>query len=151
MKRFLIMFMILGLVVGSVATAEAGKKKKKPKRVERVVEARYEAPAAIGIGGVGGGCVGCPSFPNGPDETWMKVVITDDVLPIAGVELSPGDLNGDGFQDSGWFICGESEWIQVPGGSAMVSFPWAVSGAECPGGGATSGTIKVIYSNSPGK
>lgn len=149
MKRFLVLFMILGLIVGSIATAEA--KKKKPKRVERVAEARYEAPAAIGMGDAGGACVGCPSLPNGAGETWMKVEVVDDVLPIAGVELSPGDLDGDGFQDPGWFICGESEWIQVPEGVAMQSFPWAVSGTECPGGGATSGTIKITYSSSPGK
>ena len=148
MKRFVVLVMVLGLIAGSVATAEAGKKKK-PKRVERVVEARYEAPAAIGIGDVGGACSGCPALPNGTKETWMKVVVTDDVLPIAGVELSPGDLDGNGFYDSGWFVCGESDWIQVPGGSEMQSFPWMVSGRECPGGGATSGTIKITYSNMP--
>ncbi|MGH9198874.1 MAG: hypothetical protein ACRD1T_24505, partial [Acidimicrobiia bacterium] len=140
MKRFVVFLAILGLLAGSIATAEAGKKKK-PKRVERVAEVRYETPAAIGIGGVGGACSGCPGIPNATNETWMKVEIVDDALPVAGVELSPGDLDGDGFYDSGWFICGESEWIQVPGGSEMQSFPWVISGAECPGGGATSGTI----------
>jgi hypothetical protein len=152
MKRFLILALVIGLVFGSIATADAGKKKKKKsKRIERVVEARYEAPAAIGVGGVGGGCVGCPALPNGANETWMKVEVTDDVLPIAGVELSPGDADGDGFQDSGWFVCGESEWIAIPEGVAMQSFPWAVAGPSCPGGGATSGTIKITYSNAPGK
>ena len=148
MKRTLVLFMIVGLAFGSFTVADA---KKKPKRVERVVEARYEAPAAIGVGDVGGACAGCPALPNGPGETWMKVEVIDDVLPIAGVELSPGDLDGDGFQDSGWFICGESEWIQITESSAMQSFPWAVSGSQCPGGGATSGTIKITYSNMPGK
>lgn len=40
MKRFLIMFMVLGLIAGSVATAEA-KRRQKPTRVERTVEGSY--------------------------------------------------------------------------------------------------------------
>ena len=40
MKRFLLSFIVLGLVVGSVATAEA-KRTKKPTRVERTVEGNY--------------------------------------------------------------------------------------------------------------
>lgn len=150
MKRFIVILLTLGLIAGALAApATAKKKKKKNKRVERVVEVRYEAPAAIGVGGVGGVCSGCPSAPNAPNETWMKVEIVDDVLPIAGVEVSPGDLDGDGFFDTGWFICGESDWIEVPGGSQMQTFPFTVSGAECPGGGAISGTIKFTYSNKP--
>ena len=39
MKRLLIMFMVLGLVVGSVATAEASKKKRT--RLERTIEESY--------------------------------------------------------------------------------------------------------------
>ncbi len=148
MKRILVLSLIVGLAFGSFAVADA---KKKPKRTERVVEARYEAPAGIGVGDLGGACAGCPALPNGPGETWMKVEVIDDVLPVAGVELSPGDLDGDGFHDSGWFVCGESDWIQITPGSAMQSFPWAVSGSKCPGGGATSGTIKITYSNMPGK
>ena len=148
MKRTLVLFMIVGLAFGSFTVADA---KKKAKRTERVVEARYEAPAAIGVGGIGGACSGCPALPNGPGETWMKVEVIDDSLPIAGVELSPGDNDGDGFQDPGWFVCGESEWIQITESSAMQSFPWVISGPDCPGGGATSGTIKITYSNMPGK
>ena len=149
MKRLAIFMMIFSLLVGTVTVAEAGKKKKKNKRIERVMEVRYEAPAAIGIGGVGGLCAGCPSMPNGPGETWMKVEIVDDVLPIAGVDISPCDCDGDGFYDSGWFVCGESEWLQVEPGSEMQTFPYLISGVECPGGGATSGTITVTYSNMP--
>lgn len=51
MKRILILTMVLGLVLGSIASAEAKKKKKKPAapvRIERVVEYAYDAPG-IGI------------------------------------------------------------------------------------------------------
>lgn len=40
MKRFVIMFMVLGLVAGSVATVEA-KGKKRDIRIERTVEGSY--------------------------------------------------------------------------------------------------------------
>lgn len=151
MRRTLVVALILGLVAATmVAPAEAQKrKKKKSKRTKRVVEVRYEFPAAIGTGDVGGACAGCPSAPNAANETWMKVEVVDDFLPIGGVEISPGDLDGDGFFDSGWFVCGESEWLQVPGGSQMQTFPFLVSGSQCPGGGAISGTIKFTYSNKP--
>ena len=152
MRKATVLLLVLAVVAGALAapaTAGKRKKKKKPKRVERVAEVRYEAPAAVGVGGVGGVCSGCPSIPNASNETWMKVEIVDDVLPIGAVELSPGDLDGDGFFDSGWYVCGETDWIEVPGGSEMQTFPFLVAGAECPGGGATSGTIKVTYSNKP--
>lgn len=152
MRRSLIAVLVLGLVAGSLSPATASKKKKKrkkPKRVERVVEVRYEFPAAIGVGGVGGACSGCPSAPNTKKEKWMKVEIVDDVLPIGAADISPGDLDGNGFYDPGWYICGESDWIEVPGGSEMQTFPFISAGAECPGGGATSGTIKFTYSNLP--
>ncbi|MFP5297517.1 MAG: hypothetical protein ACLGHL_00830 [Actinomycetota bacterium] len=150
MRKSLVLLTVLALVASALtAPAMAGKKKKKTKRTERVVEVRYEAPAAIGSGDAGGVCAGCPSIPNAANETWMKVEVIDDALPIGGVDISPGDLNGDGFYDSGWFVCGESEWIEVPGGSEMQTFPYLVSGSQCPGGGATSGTIRVTYSNMP--
>jgi len=152
MKRLAIFMMIFGLLVGTVTVAEAGKrKKKKVKRIERVAEVRYEMPSAVGTGDAGGVCVGCPAIPNGPKETWMKVEIIDDTLPLGGVDISFCDCNGDGFWDPGTFVCGESEWIQVPPGSGNQTFPWLVSGSACPGGGATSGTIKVTFSNMPGK
>ena len=147
MKRILIPVLVMSLAFGAVTTAEAAKKKQK--RIERVAEVRYEFPAGVGMGGVGGACVGCPSAPNGPKETWMKVEIIDDVLPIGGVDISPCDCDGDGFWDPGWFVCGESDWFPVEPGSGMQTFPWIVSGPECPGGGATSGTIKFTYSNMP--
>lgn len=151
MKRFLIVLLALGLVAGALsapATAKK-KKKKKPKRIERVAEARYEAPSGIGVGGVGGACSGCPALPNSSEETWIKVEVTDDVAPIAGVELSYGDLDGDGFHDGGVFVCGETEWIEIPPSVELQSFPWIIGGTECPGGAATSGTIKITYSNMP--
>ena len=151
MRRAVIMAVVLALVGGAVASAPATAGKKK-KRVERVAEARYEFPAGIGSGSVGGACSGCPSLPAGPGETWVKIEITDDLTPKAGVEFSPGDLDGDGFQDPGIYVCGSTDgWIEIPKGSQMTSFPWILPGTECPDGSATSGTIKITYSSSPGK
>lgn len=152
MKRTIVVALALSLVAGAM-TAPAMAKKKKPKkpvRVERVVEMRYEAPSAVGTGDAGGVCSGCPAIPNTSDEVWMKVEVIDDALPIGGVDISFGDSNGDGFFDGGFFVCGATDgWVEVPGASAMQTFPYIVSGSQCPGGGATSGTIKVTYSNMP--
>jgi hypothetical protein len=153
MKKTITLLLVLGLIAGSLAApAAAKKKKKKPVRVERVAEARYEFPSGIGSGSVGGACSGCPSLPAASGETWVKIEITDDLTPKAGVEFSPGDIDGDGFQDSGVYVCGSTDgWIEIPEGSQMVSFPWILPGTDCPDGSATSGTIKITYSSSPGK
>lgn len=155
MKKTLVVLLAAGMVAGAMAMpADAAKKKKKKKtaRIERTLEVRYEAPAAIGTGDAGGVCSGCPSFPNTSEETWVKVEVIDDNLPVGGVDISFGDTNGDGFFDGGFFVCGATDgWVEVPPASAMQSFPYVVSGSQCPGGGATSGTIKITYSNMPGK
>ncbi len=80
----------------------------------------------------------------------MKVEVIDDALPIGGLNITFGDSNGDGLYDGGFFVCGATDgWVEVPGAAAMQTFPYVVSGSQCPGGGATSGTIKVTYSNMP--
>ena len=151
MRKAIILSVVLALVGGAVASAPASAGKKK-KRVERVVEGRYEFPAGIGSGSVGGACSGCPAFPAGKGETWVKIEITDDLTPKAGVEFSPGDLDGDGFNDPGITVCGATDgWVQIPPGSQMQSFPWILPAADCPDGSATSGTIKITFSNAPGK
>lgn len=154
MKKAILIVLVIGLVAGALsAPAVAGKKKKKKnKRVERVMEGRYEFPAGIGSNSVGGACSGCPAFPNGPDETWVKIEITDDVTPVAAVDFSFGDMDGDGFHDGGLYVCGSTDgWVEIPPSVELQSFPWILPSTDCPQGSSTSGTIKITYSSSPGK
>ncbi len=151
MKKTIVTLVTVGLVAGAFALpADAKKKKKKPVRVERVQESRYEFPAGIGSSSTGGGCLGCPSFPTGPGETFVKVEVTDDLTPKAGVSFS-WDTDGDGISDTGFEVCGATDgWLEVPEGVTMTAFPWVLPGADCPDGSSTSGTIKVTFSSSPG-
>jgi hypothetical protein len=115
MKRFLILCMILGLVVGSVATAEAGKKKKAPApvRVERVVEYAYNGPGP-GISSpvaTGGYCypepTACASFPLQPGETYIKIEAVDQSgMKVGGTITQGTDDDGDGFGDLYGEWCG---------------------------------------------
>lgn len=154
MKRSLILLLAIGLLLGSIATAEAGRKKK-PKRVERVVEVTYGAPA-IGVGALGvGACLGatnsCGLVPTGPDDLFMKVEVTDASGTTTQIDLGQDtDEAALGTETDLGTVCGAStEPIAVQAvGSPITTFPWAVGGPDCPGVG-TTGTIKFTFSNMP--
>ncbi|MBA2724503.1 MAG: hypothetical protein H0U53_00805 [Actinobacteria bacterium] len=149
MKKAIILALVLGLVAGALsAPAMAKKKKKKPARVERTVEARYEFPAGIGAGDVGGACSGCPTFPTGAGEIYAMVEVKDDLnSQPTGISLS-WDTDGNGVNDTSIDVCGATtEALGVPENTAISAFPYVVPSVSCPGGAATSGTIKVTYSN----
>ena len=58
MRKILVLMMVFGLILGSIATAEAGKKKKAPPapvKVERVVEFDYQCPCGVSAGGQSSG------------------------------------------------------------------------------------------------
>ena len=98
MKRFLIMFMILGLLVGSVATAEAGKKKKKPVRIERVVEFVYQCPCpgVIQLGSLTGGDpnLGGGIIPVGADDVYLTGEAVDATGGAVAVNIQQDDGTG---------------------------------------------------------
>ncbi len=150
MKRTIVVALALSLVAGAM-TAPAMAKKKKPKkpvRVERVQESRYEMPWGFSLAGTGA-CSGCPSFPNGEDETWIKVEVIDDAAPSAEISLS-WDTDGDGIADTGVNVCGATDgFVAIPGSVSPTAFPSSIGGPECPGSAATSGAIKVTYANMP--
>ncbi len=150
MKKWLVLIMVLGLVVGSVATADAGKKKKKKKApAPRVMEVRYENPA-IGINGVGGVCSGCPQIAVGADERFISVELDDDVSPFPTMRFS-WDTDGDGRNDTGVVVCGaETDApLEVPPGVTMTAFPYPVPGPACPTGFAVTGSIKITFTATP--
>ena len=154
MKRILVLLMIVGLVVGSVATAEAGKKK--PKRVERTVQLEYTAPSP-GISGVVGACMAvlgvpgtaCIDTPLGSTDLFVKVAITDATGQPTNFDLAQetnADQPGLEIFASG---CGETpDAIAITPGVALRVTVTAIGGPTCPGV-ATQGTIDITLSNLP--
>src|SRR5688572_27216627 len=77
MKRFLILYMVLGLLAGSVATADA-KRTRKPTRVERTIEENYGPyPAPVtGCNEPLGGWA-CVVVPTGTNESFFTAKVMD--------------------------------------------------------------------------
>lgn len=147
MRRVWTIMLVLGLIAGAMAApAEAGKKKKKKVAAVRTFEVRYENPA-FGLGGVGGGCSGCPSVAFSAEEKYAVIIIEDDVSPSGYIGLAY-DSDGDGLQDMGPAVCGEtSEPMEIEPGTGYTAWPW-LAGSECPGSSSVAGTIKVLASSS---
>lgn len=146
MRRTLILILALGLVAGSIATAEAAKKKK-PKRVERSLEYTYQA--SFGSPGVTGVTLN-PGIATGPDDLFVMIETTDDVSPVPSVRFS-WDSDGDGSNDTGVNICGgkTEEPVPLPGSVELGVFTYILPGPGCPNGFSTNGTIKITFSNMP--
>jgi hypothetical protein len=156
MKRILILMMIFGLVLGSIATADA-KKKKKPAaaaKVERVVDGAYDAPSLLVVGTCAQtGAVGCVSIVTGAEEAFAQAEVTDQTgqpVFVSAQADTDGDSNDDLIIGS---FCGKTETpLQFPGGTEVhfwigVTPDPAIAG--CAPGAGTTGTIKVTLSNLP--
>lgn len=147
MKRILVLMMIMGLIFGSVATADAKKKKKKKAApYVRVVEGTYDNPAP-GIGGVVtlNGAGGTMEVPTGANELFMNVEITDDSGQPAYFGIAEGGSIIAGF-------CGSTpEPMSITPGSAYNITVTMGPGLEDPtcAGVATTGTIKATLTTVP--
>src|SRR5688572_27708577 len=114
MKRSLILLMVLGLVAGTVATAEAAKKTKRPIRVERTVEGNYGAfPAPVT------GCNSvwdkfyCLAVQTRTTESFFTAKVTDVHGKPVFVQVEAGGSPLGTF-------CGETPRpIRFPGGSEL--------------------------------
>lgn len=156
MKRFFVLFVVIGLAAGSVATAEAAKKKK-TKRVSRTVELSYAAPG-FGFATAGVGCSpalgSCGEIPTGMEDKYIKVVITDATGTPTPFTLSqdtePGDTTNNIETTIGQF-CGTTgdEPIEILPGFEITIFPWVWGDAVCPTGFGTTGTMSAELSNLP--
>lgn len=165
MKRILILMMVLGLVFGSIATAEAGKKKKKkkpaePVRVERVVELEYSCPCGINtpVGGPGfkldgltGENIGGGTFALGADDVYLTAEAVDSSGQKIWVSLNQ-DTDGDGFNNDVGSFCGATtEPLEVSRAEAVYRVFISGSGT-CDDGTpilGTSGVITFTLSNLP--
>ena len=156
MKRFLIVLMVVGLVVGTVVTAEAKTKKKRAPRVQRTVEEKYEGPFVAQVTGCDslGRHWGCLSvMPQRGESTFTAEVSDDHGLPVF-VEVR-ADLDGVyNNLDVIATFCGETnEPISVPRGIEFHiwvgnSWPGSAVHPDCPAI-PTTGTISVTLSNLP--
>lgn len=148
MKRFLILFVVLGLTVGSLATAEA---KKSRQRVERTVAGAYGPyPAPVT------GCnspldsYACMSVQTKRGERFFTANVTDTHGQPVFVEVrafSASSLRRHSF-------CGETEQpIPFAAGSHLefdVAVGRDVRNLDCPTNRVkTIGTISVTLSNLP--
>ncbi len=156
MKRFLILFMILGLIAGCAATAEA-KKGQKSTRTERTVEGSYATqfvPFHVWCKQHGG--VGCVTIETRENEKFLTAKAVDAHGQPVLVEVWGW---GDGAEPSNTYgsFCGETDEpiafdrgadvYLIVGGSTHYDLP--TPGASCSPGFGTTGTISVTLSNLP--
>jgi hypothetical protein len=144
--------MVLGLIAGSVATAEA-KGKKRPARVERTVEATYGPyPAPVTGCNEALGKFYCLALETRVSEAFLTAKVTDAHGQPVFVEVVSRQGNGYAF------FCGETtEPIRVYPGDELhfyVARPLTRDlfdpDLDCPAHRVkTTGTISVTLSNLP--
>ena len=148
MRKLLVAALAVGLVAGSVATAEAGKKKA-PKKTTRVVEASYVAPARFFWAPTGDN-IGGAAFPTGTGETYVSVAIEDD----AGMDVSAAvgqDPEGDSTVSTTAFCTSTEDPVPIEPGLEVTVFVYVgpcTSPQPAPAF-ATQGTIVATFSNMP--
>lgn len=159
MKRFVTVLMVLGLIAGSVATAEAGKRTKKPIRRERTVKGSYVRQFVPFGSLVTGPCTpsdahGCVVIETAPGESVFTAKVSDaHGQPVMVTVTSPG--SNTQWVEYGTF-CGETkEPIFFDPGVDLVFHigywdPYLPTNASsCPPGLGTTGTVSVTLSNLP--
>lgn len=150
MKRFLILFMILGFIAGSVATAEA-------EQTERTVEVSYygaQLSFNLRSCAIAGGA-GCVTIDTHPGEASMTAVVTDaHGLPVS-VRVVDGSspLGFDGTYKTYGTFCGHTtQPIRFDPGAKLEFWVggewwptwWIIPELEgCSPSASTTGTIRV--------
>ena len=152
MRRFLISFLVLGLMAGSVATAEANKKRNRPPkleptRIERTVEVSYGPyPAPVTGCNSALGSFACAIIPTQPHEAFFTAKVTDAHGQPVFVQVRAGGRKTH--------FCGETkEPIRFQPSAELyffVALPnWGIQ-TDCPAHSIkTTGTISVTLSNLP--
>lgn len=147
-RKVLVIGLAASLVFGSLASAEAGKKKKKPKKVERVEEQNYVAPARFYWAPTGDN-IGGVKFPTGPTDNFVSIEIEDDFgQPVSA---SAGqDPEGDGTVTTTPFCTATEEPLPIEPGLEVTVFVYAGPCTTPPGPAvATQGTVIGTFSNLP--
>lgn len=152
MKRFLIVFMVLGLVSGAVASAEGAKRR--TARVGRTVEVAYFGPW-LPFGNwdcARSGGRGCVAITTRATESYLRAKVTDTHgQPVFVKVWSEYEPSGASPIFYGSF-CGETEDpIQFPPGVTLNLWIGYFGPAipSCGLGLATSGTVRATLSQIP--
>jgi hypothetical protein len=146
-KRFLITFLILGLALGSVATAEA--KKRKPGRVERTVTGSYDLyPAPVTGCNEPLGSWACLKIESRSTEAFFTATVTDAHGQPVFVEVLSGG------EDVATFCGATTKPVAFKRGSLLEfhvglnNWPPRLVSLDCPANRIkTYGTIRVTLSN----
>jgi hypothetical protein len=152
MKKTIAILATAGLLAASFAGPADAKRKRKPKRIEREAESSYDTPA-IGHPDVIVGCsgsTGCATFTVGPKERYATFEITDSLgTPVYAV--GGQDLDEDGFADTRFTFCGNTEEpVEIEPSVNVNIFISAGPGMNPPcTGAASSGTVMGTFSNLP--
>ncbi|MDQ3645315.1 MAG: hypothetical protein M3345_00085 [Actinomycetota bacterium] len=160
MKRFLILFMILGLIAGSVATAEA-KKGQKPTRTERTVEGSYATQfVPFNVWCYQHRGVGCVEIETRKDEAFLTAKAVDaHGQPVLVQVRSKDPSSGPAEWIRYGSFCGETDEPIAFDRGADVDLVIGYDGSglsdlapslsECRPGIGTTGTVSVTLSNRP--
>lgn len=150
MRKLVVVALVTGLLAGSLASAEAGKRKKKaPAKTTRVAEATYIAPARLYWAPTGDN-IGGASFPTAASESYVTIDIQDD----AGMDVSAAvgqDPEGDGTVSTTPFCTSTEEPLPIQPGLEVTVFVYVgpcTDPAPAPAF-ATQGTIVATFSNLP--
>lgn len=152
MKKVIAAAMVLGMIVGSVGIAEAGKKKKKPVKVTREAQGTYTSTVVVAAGNcTQTDAVNCPRIATGSTESYFTAKVTDasgQAVPVA----VKADKDGDGATETLYAaFCGETtEPVAFDPGVELTFWvgisPDTASLGCTPG---TQGTVDVVLSNLP--
>lgn len=148
MRKLLVVAAVCGLLVSSVASAEAGRKKA-PKKRTRVAEASYIAPAYFYWAPTGDN-IGGVTFPTGADEAFVSIEISDS----SGMDVSAAvgqDPEGDNTVSTTAFCTSTEEPVPIEPGLEVTVFVYVgpcTSPAPAPAF-ATQGTVTATFSNLP--
>jgi len=152
LKRILILMLVMGLIFGSIATADAKKKKKKKRpapRIERTVEFEYQCPC-VGLFQLGSATGGDPNLGGGPisvgaDDLYLTAEAVDATGGAVPVDINQDDGTGANASTGSFCTTTEEPIALVPGMEIRV---FIGDPTICPGA-AVSGTITFTLSNMP--
>jgi hypothetical protein len=134
--------LIVGLCLGSIASAEA----KRPRRISRTAEADYLLPGYFHWAPTGDN-IGGASFPTTAAERSVSISIKDDAG--LGVSAAVGqDLENDGTVETTPFCTETDEPVAISPGIPVTVFVFVGPCTSPPGPAlATQGTIEATFSS----
>lgn len=153
MKKLLVLVLAFGLIFGSLASAEAKKKKNKI----RTVTFEYQVPSpgvqpALSVCAIDTANPPCLILPTAASERYFKISVEDASGQNVSGFVSQGDANGNGVNDDAYApFCGShatAQAIASPGTDMNVY----ASGGACADGSPslmTTGTMTIKFAKKP--